>query len=109
MALFIEQCLNGLQFSLLLFLLASGLTLIFGIMGIINLAHGSFYMVGAYLAFSLSELTGSFALAILIGIPLSLVLGLLLERLFMRPLYARDHLAQVLLTYGLILIFEEMR
>jgi branched-chain amino acid transport system permease protein len=106
---FLIQSLNAVQYGLLLFLLASGLTLIFGIMGIINLAHGSFYMVGAYLAFSLSELTGNFALAILIGIPLSLLLGLVLERLFMRPLYARDHLAQVLLTYGLILIFEEMR
>jgi branched-chain amino acid transport system permease protein len=106
---FLIQSLNAVQYGLLLFLLASGLTLIFGIMGIINLAHGSFYMVGAYLAFSLSELTGSLWLAMLIGIPLSLLLGLALERLLMRRLYARDHLDQVLLTYGLILIFEESR
>jgi branched-chain amino acid transport system permease protein len=106
---FLIQSLNAVQYGLLLFLLASGLTLIFGIMGIINLAHGSFYMVGAYLAFSLSELTGNLALAMLIGIPLSLLLGLVLERLLMRRLYVRDHLSQVLLTYGLILILEELR
>lgn len=106
---FFIQLLNAVQYGLLLFLLASGLTLIFGIMGMINLAHGSFYMVGAYMAFSLSELTGNFALAILFGVPLSLLLGLALERLLMRRLYARDHLDQVLLTYGLILIFEELR
>jgi branched-chain amino acid transport system permease protein len=106
---FLLQLLNAVQYGLLLFLLASGLTLIFGIMGIINLAHGSFYMVGAYMAFSLGELTGNFALAILLGVPLSLLLGLALERLLMRRLYARDHLDQVLLTYGLILIFEELR
>src|SRR5471032_497627 len=103
--IFLIQVLNGVQYGLLLFLLASGLTLIFGIMGIINLAHGSFYMIGAYLAFSLSELTGSLWLAMLIGIPLSLLLGYALERLLIRKLYARDHLDQVLLTYGLILIF----
>jgi branched-chain amino acid transport system permease protein len=108
-ASFLIQLLNALQYGLLLFLLASGLTLIFGIMGIINLAHGSFYMVGAYLAFSLSELTGNLWLAILIGIPLSLLLGLVLERVLIRRLYARDHLDQVLLTYGLTLIFEESR
>jgi branched-chain amino acid transport system permease protein len=106
---FLIQLLNALQYGLLLFLLASGLTLIFGIMGVINLAHGSFYMVGAYLAFSLSELTGSLWLAMLIGIPLALLLGFALERLLIRRLYARDHLDQVLLTYGLILIFEESR
>lgn len=106
---FLIQLLNAVQYGLLLFLLASGLTLIFGIMGIINLAHGSFYMVGAYLAFSLSEMFGSLWLAILVGIPLSLLLGYALERLLMRRLYARDHLDQVLLTYGLILIFEESR
>jgi branched-chain amino acid transport system permease protein len=108
-AFFLIQLLNGLQYGLLLFLVASGLTLIFGIMGIINLAHGSFYMVGAYLAWSLSSMTGSLAAAILVAIPLTVVLGMGLERLLFRHLYQRDHLYQVLLTYGLILVFEELR
>jgi branched-chain amino acid transport system permease protein len=108
-AFFLIQVLNGLQYGLLLFLVASGLTLVFGIMGVINLAHGSLYMVGAYLAFSLSAATGSLFLAILIGIPLAVALGLTLERLLFRHLYRRDHLYQVLLTYGLILVFEEGR
>ncbi len=108
-AFFLIQLLNGMQYGLLLFLVASGLTLIFGIMGIINLAHGSFYMVGAYLAWSLAGMTGSLTAAILIGIPLTVVLGMFLEWLLMRRLYGRDHLYQVLLTYGLILVFEEMR
>jgi branched-chain amino acid transport system permease protein len=103
------QLLNGIQYGLLLFLVASGLTLIFGIMGIINLAHGSFYMVGAYMAFTLSSLTGSLFLAIVVGIVLSVVLGIVLEWLLFSHLYARDHLEQVLLSYGLILVFEELR
>src|SRR6201988_4670129 len=102
---YLIQLLNGVQYGLLLFLLASGLTLIFGIMGIINLAHGSFYMVGAYLAFALAERTGSLWLAMLIAVPLSVLLGFMLELLLFRFLYARDHLYQVLLTYGLILVF----
>ena len=106
---FLIQILNSVQYGLLLFLVASGLTLIFGIMGIINLAHGSFYMIGAYMAFSLSALTGNLFAAILLGIVLSVVLGLLLEWLLFSRLYHRDHLDQVLLTYGLILIFEELR
>ncbi|HLJ21834.1 MAG TPA: branched-chain amino acid ABC transporter permease [Stellaceae bacterium] len=106
---FLIQILNGVQYGLLLFLVASGLTLIFGIMGVINLAHGSFYMMGAYLAFSLTELTGNLWLAILLGIPLSVAIGLALELLLFRQLYRRDHLYQVLLTYGLILIMEELR
>jgi branched-chain amino acid transport system permease protein len=106
---FLIQLLNAVQYGLLLFLLASGLTLIFGIMGIINLAHGSFYMIGAYLAFSLTALTGNLWTAILLGLPLSVLFGIALEWLLMRRLYARDHLDQVLLTYGLILVFEEMR
>jgi branched-chain amino acid transport system permease protein len=106
---FLIQVLNSLQYGLLLFLVASGLTLIFGIMGIINLAHGSFYMIGAYMAFSLSALTGNLLLAICLGIVLSVALGLLLEWLLFSRLYHRDHLQQVLLTYGLILIFEELR
>ena len=107
--IFLIQVLNGLQYGLLLFLVASGLTLIFGILGIINLAHGSFYMVGAYLAFSLTQSIGSFWLALAAGIVLAVVLGMALEWLVMRFLYRRDHLYQVLLTYGLILIFEEAR
>ncbi len=108
-AFFLIQLLNGLQYGLLLFLVASGLTLIFGIMGIINLAHGSFYMVGAYLAWSLASMTGSLTAAILLGVALTVLLGVALEWLLFRHLYARDHLYQVLLTYGLILVFEEMR
>jgi len=108
-AIYLIQLLNGLQLGLLLFLVASGLTLIFGIMGVINLAHGSFYMVGAYLAWSLASLTGSLVAAMLLGTALSIVLGLALEWLLIRHFYHRDHLYQVLLTYGLILVFEELR
>ncbi|MGB9149283.1 MAG: branched-chain amino acid ABC transporter permease [Burkholderiales bacterium] len=106
---FLIQLLNGVQFGLLLFLVASGLTLIFGIMGVINLAHGSFYMIGAYLAFSLSQKIGNLWLAMLVGVALSILLGLLIEKIFIARLYKRDHLYQVLFTYGLILIFEESR
>lgn len=106
---FLIQTLNSLQYGLLLFLVASGLTLVFGIMGIINLAHGSFYMIGAYLAFVLSSSTGSLFIAIVLGIPLALAFGALLEWVLFSHLYKRDHLEQVLLTYGLILIFEELR
>ena len=108
-ASFLIQLLNGLQYGLLLFLVASGLTLIFGIMGIINLAHGSFYMLGAYLAWSLAGKMGSLTAAILLGIVLTVMLGMALERLLISRMYQRDHLYQVLLTYGLILVFEEMR
>jgi branched-chain amino acid transport system permease protein len=103
------QILNSVQYGLLLFLVASGLTLIFGIMGVINLAHGSFYMVGAYLAFSLTQWTGSLWLALPLGIVLAAALGLLLEWLLISRLYKHDHLYQVLLTFGLILVFEELR
>lgn len=103
------QALNGVQYGLLLFLVATGLTLIFGIMGIINLAHGSFYMMGAYLAFTLSSLTGSFVAALVLGAVLSVALGVFLEWTLFSRLYRRDHLEQVLLTYGLILVFEEVR
>jgi branched-chain amino acid transport system permease protein len=108
-ATFLIQILNSIQYGLLLFLVASGLTLIFGIMGIINLAHGSFYMVGAYLAFSLTHGLGNFWLALAAGVVVAVLLGIALEWLVMRFLYERDHLYQVLLTYGLILIFEEGR
>jgi len=103
------QTLNGVQYGLLLFLIASGLSIVFGIMGVINLAHGSFYMIGAYLAFTLTELTGSLLYAILLGIPMTMVLGFVVERLFIIHLYHRDHLQQVLLTFGLILIFNELQ
>jgi branched-chain amino acid transport system permease protein len=106
---YLIQLLNAVQYGLLLFLLASGLTLIFGIMGVINLAHGSFYMIGAYLAYWFAKLTGSLWLAIPIGIVLAFAIGLLLETAIFRRLYRRDHLYQVLLTFGLILIFEELR
>ena len=106
---FLIQTLNSVQYGLLLFMLAAGLTLIFGIMGVVNLAHGSFYMLGAYLAFSLSTQLGSFTAAIVVGAALSAVFGLVLERLLFRHFYHRDHLDQVLMTFGLIYIFEETR
>jgi branched-chain amino acid transport system permease protein len=106
---FLIQLLNAVQYGLLLFLVAGGLTLIFGIMGIINLAHGSFYMVGAYLAWSLSMHLGSLWLAIPVGIVLSVVLGMAIEWLLIKRLYRLGHLQQVLLTYGLILVVEELR
>ena len=109
LATFLIQLLNAVQYGLLLFLIAGGLTLIFGIMGIINLAHGSFYMVGAYLAWSLSMHFGSLWLAIPAGIVLSIALGVAIEWLLIKRLYRLGHLQQVLLTYGLILIVEEMR
>jgi branched-chain amino acid transport system permease protein len=107
--LFLIQVLNAVQYGLLLFLVAAGLTLVFGIMGVINLAHGSFYMLGAYAAFSLVGATKSLLLAVLIGVPLAVLFGLVLEAVFFRRLYDRDHLYQVLLTYGLILMIEEAR
>ncbi|QJC56316.1 High-affinity branched-chain amino acid transport system permease protein LivH [Polaromonas vacuolata] len=109
LANFLIQLLNSVQYGLLLFMLAAGLTLIFGIMGVVNLAHGSFYMLGAYLAWSLSVQFDSLALAIVVGAALSIAFGLALEWLLFRHFYQRDHLDQVLLTFGLIYIFEEMR
>ena len=106
---FLIQALNGVQYGLVLFMLAAGLTLIFGIMGVVNLAHGSFYMLGAYLAYSLSSQLGSLTLAILVGTLLAVLFGLALEWLLFRHFYHRDHLDQVLLTFGLIYIFEEFR
>ena len=111
---FLIQCLNSLQYGLLLFLVASGLTLIFGIMGVINLAHGSFYMVGAYLAFSLATVVGAtigggFFATLLVGVVLAVLFGYFLEWAFFSFLYEREHLQQVLMTYGLILVFEELR
>ncbi len=114
LATFLIQCLNALQYGLLLFLVASGLTLIFGIMGVINLAHGSFYMVGAYMAFALAPIVGAtvgggFFATLLVGLVLAVLLGYLLEWAFFSFLYEREHLQQVLMTYGLILVFEELR
>lgn len=106
---FLIQLLNSVQYGLLLFMLAAGLTLIFGIMGVVNLAHGSFYMLGAYLAWWLSARVGSLPLAIVLGALLSVGLGLALEALLFRHFYQRDHLDQVLLTFGLIYVFEELR
>src|ERR671926_757175 len=97
---FFIQVLNSVQYGLLLFLVASGLTLIFGIMGVINLAHGSFYMLGAYMALSLTQYAGNLFVGILIGLPLAVLFGLVLGKLVIARLYHRDHLYQVLLTYG---------
>jgi branched-chain amino acid transport system permease protein len=103
------QLLNGVQYGFLLFLIAAGLTLVFGILGILNLAHGSFYMIGAYLVWWLTVKTGSFFLAIVIALPIAAALGLAVERLAMTRLYERTHLDQVLLTYGLVLVFNELQ
>jgi branched-chain amino acid transport system permease protein len=109
-ATFLVQCLNAVQYGLLLFLVASGLTLIFGIMGVINLAHGSFYMLGAYLAFALAPWFGDWFMTRLVaGVVLAALFGYLLEWAFFSFLYERDHLQQVLMTYALILVFEELR
>ena len=109
MTIFLSQLLNGLQYGLLLFLIASGLTLIFGVLGVINLAHGSLFMIGAYTAFLVVKSTGSLWLALLVAIVTGMFLGLLLERMLFRYFYKREHLDQVLLTFALILIFEELR
>jgi branched-chain amino acid transport system permease protein len=106
---FLIQLLNSVQYGLLLFMLAAGLTLIFGIMGVVNLAHGSFYMLGAYLAWFLAARFGSLTLALLAGAVIAVAFGLLLEQLLFRHFYHRDHLDQVLLTFGLIYVFEELR
>jgi branched-chain amino acid transport system permease protein len=114
LATFLIQCLNALQYGLLLFLVASGLTLIFGIMGVINLAHGSFYMMGAYMAYALAPMVaatfgGGFFATLLVGVVLAVIMGYVLEWAFFSFLYEREHLQQVLMTYGLILVFEELR
>jgi branched-chain amino acid transport system permease protein len=108
MLLFIEQCLNGLQFGLLLFLLAAGLTLVFGIMDLVNLAHGSLYMLGAYFAATFAAWTDSFVIAALLALAATLVAGMALEVVALRRLYGSDHLDHVLGTFGLILFFNEL-
>lgn len=105
----LSQLLNGLQYGLLLFLIASGLTLIFGVLGVINLAHGSLFMIGAYAAFLVVRATGSLWLALPVAIACGVAFGLLLERFLFRYFYKREHLDQVLLTFALILILEELR
>src|SRR5512139_307331 len=108
MTLFIEQCLNGLQFGLLLFLLAAGLTLVFGIMDLVNLAHGSLYMLGAYFAATFAAWTGNFVLGVVLALGATLLVGMAVEVIAMRRLYGRDHLDHVLGTFGLILFFNEL-
>jgi len=103
-----EQLLNGLQFGVMLFLMAAGLTLVFGIMNLVNLAHGSLYMIGAYLTVTAVQWTGSYPLGVLLGLLGTLLVGMLLEVVALRTLYERDHLDQVLATFGLILFFNEL-
>ncbi len=105
--LFIEQVLNGLQSGVMLFLMAAGLTLIFGVMGLINLAHGSFYMIGAFAAAAVSAATGSFLIGLVAALAAAAAAGALVEVTILRRLYGRDHLDQVLATFALILIFSE--
>src|SRR5687767_1946265 len=107
MALVIEQLLNSLQLGVMLILLAAGLTLIFGIMGVLNLAHGSLYMIGAYATAAVAAKTGLFTLGVLAGLATAALVGMAIELVVIRRLYARDHLDQVLATFGLILFFNE--
>jgi branched-chain amino acid transport system permease protein len=104
--LILIQFLNGLQLGILLFLLAAGLTLVFGIMDFVNLAHGSLYMMGAFFVATLAQATDSFLLAVLLSIPAVVLLGIVVELIAVRTLYSRDHLDQVLATFGLILFFD---
>jgi branched-chain amino acid transport system permease protein len=106
--LFFEQLLNGVQLGVMLFLMAAGLTLVLGIMNLVNLAHGSLYMVGAYLTIAAAQWTGSYWLGVLLGLAGALVVGMIVEVVTLRALYARDHLDQVLATFGLILFFNEL-
>ena len=108
MLLVLEQVLNGLQLGVMLFLLAAGLTLVLGIMNLVNLAHGSLYMVGAFVAASVTRLTGSFLLGLLVALPATALVGMAVELIALRRLYDRDHLDQVLATFGLILFFNEL-
>jgi branched-chain amino acid transport system permease protein len=108
LVLLLEQTLNGLQLGVMLFLMAAGLTLVFGIMNLVNLAHGSLYMVGAYLSVALFNLTGSYPLAVLLALAGTLAVGMIVELVALRTLYERDHLDQVLATFGLILFFNEL-
>ncbi len=106
--LVLEQILNGLQLGVMLFLMSAGLTLVFGIMQVVNLAHGSFYMIGAYVAATVTMKTGSFMLGLLAALPAAALTGMIVELLILRKLYHRDHLDQVLATFGLIFFFDEL-
>ncbi len=106
--LLLEQLFNGLQFGMLLFLLAAGLTLVFGIMDLMNLAHGSLYMMGAYFAATVTRATDSYLLGLAVALPATLLLGIVLEVIVLRKLYDRGHLDQVLATFGMILFFNEL-
>ncbi|MEN8190046.1 MAG: branched-chain amino acid ABC transporter permease [Thermodesulfobacteriota bacterium] len=108
MLLFIEQLFNGLQLGVMLFLMSAGLTLVFGIMQVINLAHGSLYMVGAYVAATVTQASGSFLIGLLVALPATALVGMVMEVVVLRRLYDRDHLDQVLATFGLILFFNEL-
>ncbi|HSD55239.1 MAG TPA: branched-chain amino acid ABC transporter permease [Burkholderiales bacterium] len=108
LVLLLEQTLNGLQLGVMLFLMAAGLTLVFGIMNLVNLAHGSLYMVGAYFSVALVKLTGSYLLAVPLALLATLAVGMIVEIVALRTLYERDHLDQVLATFGLILFFNEL-
>jgi branched-chain amino acid transport system permease protein len=107
MLLFIEQVLNGLQMGIMLFLMSAGLTLVFGIMQVINLAHGSFYMIGAYVGATVTARSGSFVLGVLAALAAAALAGIGVETLVLRRLYRKDHLDQVLATFGLIMFFNE--
>lgn len=107
--LFFVQLVNGLQYGLLLFLIASGLTLVFGVMGILNLAHGSVYMIGAYLVWYFVAVTGSFTVSAILSAVIALGLGILIERVLIQRLYNRNHLDQVLLTIGMIFVFNSLQ
>jgi len=107
LVLIAEQILNGLQFGIMLFLMSAGLTLIFGVMGLINLAHGSLYMIGAFIAAAVASATGSFILALVAALSAAALAGAIVEMTIIRKLYNRDHLDQVLATFALILIFSE--
>ena len=108
MLLVIEQILNGLQLGIMLFLMSAGLTLVFGIMQVINLAHGSFYMIGAYVGATVTHKTGSFLLGLAAALPAAAAVGMLVETAVLRRLYRKDHLDQVLATFGLIMFFNEL-
>lgn len=108
MLLVIEQVLNGLQLGITLFLMSAGLTLVFGIMQVINLAHGSFYMFGAYVGATVTAYSGSFLLGLAVALPATALVGMLAEVLVLRRLYKKDHVDQVLATFGLIMFFNEM-
>ena len=107
-ALVVVQLLNGIQLGVLLFLVAAGLTLVFGIMDFVNLAHGALYMIGAFICASLTLALDSFLIAIALALPATFIVGYLIERVFICHLYHRDHLDQVLATFGLILVFDTL-